>query len=268
MTISLSTPHGLVGNQTIQDIGFQGQLVNTFSGNHVFTQVNDASTAIDFGSFVAKSTTKTCKVPAADTDTLIGISVRQFKASTVLAGTVNYAQYDAVSIADQALDGIVCLAVENVTAGDFAVSITAGGGTVGGRSTTASTSTVAAKAGGNTGNGTCIKDGTTPLLTGYQDGVYTIICTVAATNNGTFRITDPKGSVLGDLVMSGGAGTFSNQIKFALADGATDFIVGDGFTFTVNAGRVTADGTSGKVKAKWLDTVSSGGLGRVEIQAL
>ena len=268
MTISLSSPHGLVGNKTIQDIGFQGQLVNTFSGNHVFTQVNDQSTAIDFGSFVARSTSSTCKAPAADTDTLIGISVRQFKASTVLAGTVSYAQYDAVSIADQSLDGIVCLASENVTAGDFAVSITAGGGTVGGRSTTASTSATAAKAGGNTGNGTITKDATTPLQTGYQDGIYTITCTAAATNNGTFRVTDPKGNVLGDLVLSGGAGTFTNQIKFAIADGSSDFIVGDGFTFTVNSGRVTADGTGGKVKARWLDTVSSGGVGRVEIQAL
>lgn len=94
----------------------------------------------------------------------------------------------------------------------------------------------AAKSGGNTGNGTLTMDATTPVLANAQAGVYTVRCITAATNNGTFRITAPDGDVLGDVVMAGGAGTFSNQVKFALADGATDFIVGDGFDITVAAG--------------------------------
>lgn len=94
----------------------------------------------------------------------------------------------------------------------------------------------AAKAGGNTGNGTLTMDATTPLLAGAQAGVYTVRCITAAANNGTFRITAPDGDVLGDVVMAAGAGTFSNQVKFALADGASDFIVGDGFDITVAAG--------------------------------
>lgn len=271
MAISLSSPHQLVGNKTIQDIGFQGQLYDTFAGNYVFSAINDQSTAIDFGSFTAASaSSNTCKAPAADTDRLIGISVRQFKASTNTSNTVAYNQYDTVPLVNFAPDGIVCLAAEAVTRGDTAVSITAGGGTVGGRNTTNSTSLVAAKGGGNTGNGTVVKDATTPLLTGYQDGIYTITCTVAGTNAATFQVSDPFGRVLGTVAFSGSgaSATFANQIKFAVTDGSTDFIVGDGFTFTVNAGRVSANGANSNIRAIWLDTTASGSLGRVALQTL
>jgi hypothetical protein len=73
---------------------------------------------------------------------------------------------------------------------------------------------------------------------------------VAATNNGTFNVTDPRGVFLGQVIMTGGAGSFSNRIKFAIADGATDFIVGDGFDITVAAG-------SGKLK-KCVKTANDG----------
>jgi len=92
----------------------------------------------------------------------------------------------------------------------------------------------AAKAGGNTGNGTFTLDGTTPLLLGAKYGVYTLRCIAAAANNGTFRLEDPDGVVLADVVMAAGAGAIAEHIKGALADGATDFIVGDGFDITVS----------------------------------
>jgi len=93
----------------------------------------------------------------------------------------------------------------------------------------------AAKSGGNTGNGTFTLDATAPLQLGAKLGVYTLRCIAAATNNGTFRLEDPDGKVLGDTVMAGGAATVNEQIKGALADGATDFVVGDGFDITVTA---------------------------------
>lgn len=93
----------------------------------------------------------------------------------------------------------------------------------------------AAKAGGNTGNGTFTLDATTPLLLGAKLGVYTLRCIAAAVNNGTFRLEDPDGIVLSDIVMAGGAGTVAEQINGALADGVTDFVVGDGFDITVTA---------------------------------
>ena len=42
--------------------------------------------------------------------------------------------------------------------------------------------------------------------------------------------------MIGEVVMAGGAGAFDDDIKFAVADGGTDFIVGDGFDITVAAG--------------------------------
>ncbi len=95
------------------------------------------------------------------------------------------------------------------------------------------TATSAAKTGGNTGNGTLTVDGTTPVRAGAKVGVYQVRLITAATNAGTFRVSDPDGYVLGDVAVGG---TFDNDIKFATADGATDFIVGDGFDITVAAG--------------------------------
>jgi hypothetical protein len=85
---------------------------------------------------------------------------------------------------------------------------------------------------GNTGTGAMTIDATTPLLADAQTGVYKAVCIAAASNSGTFRVFDPKGNALGDVVI---AATFANQIKFVIAD-ATDFIVGDTFLVTVAAG--------------------------------
>jgi len=92
---------------------------------------------------------------------------------------------------------------------------------------------VAAKAGGNTGTGLLTIDATTPLLDGVMPGVYTVRCITAATDGGTFRVEDPTGDVLGDVAVGA---TFSDEVKFAIADGGTDFIVGDGFNITVAVG--------------------------------
>lgn len=99
--------------------------------------------------------------------------------------------------------------------------------------------TAAAKAGGNTGNGTITMDATTPVLAGAQVGVYTVRCTAAATNGGTFRLEDPQGDFVAEGAISGGAGgtvAFAEQVKFVITDAGTDFSVGDGFDITVAAG--------------------------------
>ncbi|CAG9194227.1 Putative phage protein Gp19 [Paraburkholderia caribensis] len=92
------------------------------------------------------------------------------------------------------------------------------------------TAAAAAKA-GNTGNGAFTLDATTPVLPNAQAGVYVVRCTAAAANSGTFRVFDPTGDVIGDVVVGQ---TFSDGIKFAIADGATDFVVGDEFDVTVS----------------------------------
>lgn len=106
-------------------------------------------------------------------------------------------------------------------------------GTVLGKITKGS-ATAAAKSGGNAANtGALTLDATTPVLAGAKVGVYTVRCITAATNGGTFRVTDPDGFVLGDVAVGA---TFANDIKFAIADGTQDFIVGEGFDITVAAG--------------------------------
>lgn len=105
----------------------------------------------------------------------------------------------------------------------------------------------AAKTGGNTGNGTLTLDATAPKLAGVTPGVYAVRCITAAANGGTFRVEAPNGVVLGDVAVGD---TFADQVKFVIADGAADFIVGDGFDITVAAG-------SGKYQA--IDFAGTGG---------
>ncbi len=96
---------------------------------------------------------------------------------------------------------------------------------------------VAAKSGGNTGDGTLTMDVTTPIKNGAKTGIYKVRFTVAAANNGTFQVHDPDGKMIGTVIMTGGAGTFDGEIKFAIADaGSDDFIVGDGFDITIAEG--------------------------------
>ena len=98
---------------------------------------------------------------------------------------------------------------------------------------TAANVTTAAKAGGNTGNGTITKDATAPVGADAWPGVYRVTFIEPVTNLGTFQVFRPDGSFLG----TGVVGTaFDSEVKFAIADGATDFVAGDGFTITVPAG--------------------------------
>ena len=88
----------------------------------------------------------------------------------------------------------------------------------------------AAKAGGNTGNGTIAMDGTTPILDGAVKGTYTVRFLTAT----TFRVEKPNGDVIGD----GATGqAFSDDVKFTITAGGTPFVAGDGFDITI------ADGT-------------------------
>lgn len=84
-----------------------------------------------------------------------------------------------------------------------------------------------------TGNGAITMDAVTPVKAGAKTGAYKATLITAAANGGTFRVEDPDGLVLGDVAVGA---TFDDDIKFVIADGATDFVVGDTFTITVAAG--------------------------------
>ena len=109
--------------------------------------------------------------------------------------------------------------------------------------TTAASVTVSAITG--TGNGTLTKDATTPVLAGAKPGAYTVKCISAgaAAHHAGFEVRDPFGRLVGTFFFTttGQSYTFSNEIKFAMVEGSTDFAIGDFFTFTIAAG-------SGKLK--------------------
>lgn len=89
--------------------------------------------------------------------------------------------------------------------------------------------TAAAVAGsGNTGDGAM---GAITVSAGAKQGVYTLEITSAAVNAGSFRVSDPNGIFVddGDVAAAFAAG----GLAFTLADGATDFVVGDTFAITV-----------------------------------
>jgi hypothetical protein len=108
-----------------------------------------------------------------------------------------------------------------------------------------------AAAAGNTGNGTFTLDDPS-VVGGAIAGVYVVDIIEAATDGGRFSVTDPRGVVIG----TGEVGTaFSNQIAVTLADGATDFVVGDSFVVTVETSGLgystrDEDGTDGAAIAR------------------
>ncbi|MBU1567441.1 MAG: head decoration protein [Proteobacteria bacterium] len=93
--------------------------------------------------------------------------------------------------------------------------------------TTPSTGT----AGTNTGNGTC---GSVAAGAQTKLGTYTLTCKAAAANAGTFAVKDPEGNSMPEATV---AVAYANpQLNFTLADGSTDFVIGDSFTIAVTAG--------------------------------
>lgn len=90
--------------------------------------------------------------------------------------------------------------------------------------------TAVAAAGTNTGNGVM---GAVTAAGLAQEGVYQLRLTKAVANAGDFEVIDPRGVLVG--VGSVGVAYNAGGLSFTLADGATDFVVGDTFAITVSA---------------------------------
>lgn len=103
-------------------------------------------------------------------------------------------------------------------------------GSVLGKLTTGA-ATSAAKSGGNTGNGTM---GAVTVAADAQVGVYQLRIVEAGTDAGQFQVKDPQGDVIG--IGTVGVAFAGGGLSFTLADGSSDFILGDGFDITVAAG--------------------------------
>jgi hypothetical protein len=116
-------------------------------------------------------------------------------------------------------------------------------GTVLGK-TLVSGSAAAVAGGANTGNGTM---GSITVSSHAKVGQYVLRITVASSNAGAFELLNSNGSVVGTGNVASafvGAG-----LAFTLADGSTDFIVGDTFVITV----------TGTEKYKILENTASDG---------
>lgn len=89
---------------------------------------------------------------------------------------------------------------------------------------------VSAANAGNTGNGVmgAVTEGAGAIV-----GAYSLVIVAAAANGGVFEVFDPNGAFVGQ----GKVAVLFNKggLSFTLADGAVDFVAGDGFTITVAA---------------------------------
>ena len=114
-----------------------------------------------------------------------------------------------------------------VLAGAGAARVLAVGTVIGRR--VKSSVTVTADA-GNTGDG--VASLATPGIGAEAEvGIYTLTCIAAAVNAGTFEVLTPRGYKLPDLTV--GQAYAGAHLALTIADGATDFIVGDKITVTV-----------------------------------
>lgn len=119
-------------------------------------------------------------------------------------------------------DSVTVLSGQNLAAGAVVGSVVSG------------TSSSAAKAGGNTGNGTFVLDATTPILARAIEGIYR----ARFTSTTNIRLEDPNGVVLGDVAIvatTAQTATISEQIKALVTQGSTTFAIGDGFDVTISA---------------------------------
>ena len=103
-----------------------------------------------------------------------------------------------------------------------------------------------------------------------KTGSYVVTCTAAAAHGGTFSVVNPDSEALPDLVLTAGAGLTTDyehpEINFTVADGSTDYIVGDLFTIVVTAaGTPTVIGTGdGVMTLMTLGQDAENGTYRVE----
>lgn len=97
--------------------------------------------------------------------------------------------------------------------------------------------TVTVVEGGNTGDGVLtIADPATN--TKVKQGRYVLTITEAVSDGGKFVVEDPNGQNIGE----GAVGVlFNKEIKFTLADGATDFALNDQFFIDVDTDPVTGE---------------------------
>lgn len=158
---------------------------------------------------------------------------------------------------EHSFEGVTVLSGQNLTANTVIGRVSRGVGRV-------STPTVV-----GTGNGTVSQIFAGPEV---EVGNYVLTCTAVVANGGVWSLTSPSGLVLETLTMTPGAGGTtvytSRHVNFSITDGATDFAVGDVFTFVVSTTAPLVIGTgNGTVSGLSLGPDARPGNYRVEITA-
>lgn len=91
------------------------------------------------------------------------------------------------------------------------------------------TAVAIAAVGGNVGNGVATL-ANPAVADGARPGVYQAICIEPAADAGTFEVFGPDGISIGTASVGV---AFTGEVKFTIADGATNFSAGDAFKITV-----------------------------------
>ncbi|MCP4681245.1 MAG: hypothetical protein GY864_02805 [Desulfobacterales bacterium] len=81
----------------------------------------------------------------------------------------------------------------------------------------------------NTGNGVM---GEPSVGSGTLSEYWTVVCTAAAANGGTFSVTGSVSGARADYDITTGTYVISNVLSFAISDGSIDFVTGDTITFS------------------------------------
>lgn len=91
--------------------------------------------------------------------------------------------------------------------------------------------TLVTPAAGNVGNGV-LTLASPAVSSSVKEGRYTLTITSPVANAGGFQVEGPDGKVIGTGTVGA---AFNKAVKFTLADGATDFVVGDQIHIDVDA---------------------------------
>lgn len=138
---------------------------------------------------------------------------------TTLTEGVHGAEFILGELEHLSKDTVTLLTGQNLVSGTVLGKITTG------------TSASAAAFSGNTGNGAM---GAITVSAGAKFGDYKLVMIEPGTDAGKFQVEGPDGKIIGTGTV--GQAFSKGGLAFTLADGATDFVSGDGFTITVASG--------------------------------
>lgn len=177
----MSTPSLASAGGNLLAPGYPGQIADSEEAQ-VDSFTNTGSTSLDFGVACVRDTAdRSCKVIAADTDQILGVTVRNPLFPAASDGTVKYAQYKEVPVLR---DGVIWVLNGDSTTsrrGDQALILTAGG------AGNAAAGAIGCSAGGAAGSGRVAFPGMNAV---WEDSVASgVVGRIRVKTTGTARTT-------------------------------------------------------------------------------